>query len=68
VTKTLSKPLAITREQTIVVVPAPIAAVGPQSLFQRAWPPAMLTMVVILTVAWAALLGYGFICLAGLAF
>jgi hypothetical protein len=42
-------------------------ALSPSLLFQRVWPPALLILGLGGTVAWIALLGYGFVALVQMA-
>jgi hypothetical protein len=57
----------VAHDRAIVITSAPIAVLNSRSIFQRAWPPTILMLALILTIAWAALLGYGLICATMLA-
>jgi hypothetical protein len=50
-----------------VIVPIPIVIPGRSSLFQSVWPPALLVLGTVASVAWTALLGYGLVTLVRLA-
>lgn len=63
-----STPTVVAREAAVAVVPVPVAVANSSSLFQRILVLAVLILGLGLTVAWAALLGYGLILLVGLAF
>ena len=41
--------------------------ISPSSLFQRVWPSALLILALVVTLAWTALLGYGFVALVRMA-
>jgi hypothetical protein len=55
-------------EATLVIAsdPALIVIASPSSRFQRAWPPTLLILGLAVTVAWTALLAYGFFALVDL--
>jgi hypothetical protein len=50
----------------IVSFAAPVRSSG--TLFHRIWPPTVLALGMVLTVAWTALLGYGLVNAVALAF
>ena len=51
----------------LAIVPfAPVPSSA--TLFHRIWPPAVLALGMVLTVAWTALLGYGLVNAVALAF
>lgn len=52
----------------ITIAPAATPIPSSAALFHRIWPPAVLVMGSALTLAWAALLGYGIVNAVALAF
>jgi len=52
----------------VAIVPVAVPIPSPFALFHRIWPPAVLAIGLVLTVAWTTLLGYGLFNAVALAF